>query len=232
MLAGRLVVGAVTDAAEGDALFDEFEPFSARWHVTAREDTAEPMQLINLSELDVTMSLRFNSPSDRLRLNKDGRLNAMSLFHMREVTDETAALLNYVWYDGQESVEATEQVEIGEDTLLYLEGKPVTKTRKLRQRSSRLSKAAKERYLAVHGELRCEICGINFKEVYGELGEGYIEAHHPEPLSKMDGTQFVDVEGMVLLCANCHRVLHRKSPPYSIEELRQVVKRQKEKRKD
>lgn len=229
LLAGRVVVGELTDAAEGDAMFDEFEPFSARWHVSAAEQTAEPMQLVNLSELGVTMSLRFESQSDRLRLDRRGRLNAMSLFSLRQLTDETAALLNYVWYDGQESVDGFEQVEIGEDTLLYMEGTPITRTRKLRQRSSRLTDAAKQRYLAVHGELRCEVCGINFEEVYGELGEGYIEAHHAEPLSKMDGAQFVDVEGIVLLCANCHRVLHRRSPPYSIEKLREIVEQRKQK---
>lgn len=229
LLAGRLVAGAVIDEAEADAVFDPLDLFDARWHVTAAPGTAEPMQLINLTELTVTMSLRFDSPADRLRLNRKGRLNAMSLYHMRALTDESAALLNYVWYSGRESLDAVEQVETGEDTFIYAEGKPTVKTRVLRQRSTRLTDEAKRRYLDEHGELRCQICGINFEEVYGKIGEGYIETHHRDPVSQMDGEQFVDVDGVVLLCANCHRMVHRKSPPYSIEELKQAVEAQKRK---
>lgn len=227
LLAGRLIVGAITDESEADEVFDPLDPFAARWHATAQVGTAEAMQLINLTELAVTMSLRFQSSADRLRLNRAGRLNPMSLYHMRQLTDESAALLNYTWYDGRESVDAVEQVEIGKDTFLYAEGKPIVQTRTLRQRSAKLTNEAKSRYYEEHGELRCQICGMNFEEVYGELGEGYIEAHHPDPVSEMDGEQFVDVDGIVLLCANCHRMVHRKSPPYSIEDLKRAVKQQR-----
>lgn len=224
LLAGRLVVGTVSDEAEADAVFDPLDPFAARWHATAQEGTAEPMQLINLTELAVTMSLRFEgTTADRLRLNRAGRLNPMSLYHIRQLTDESAALLNYTWHSGRESVQGVEHVEIDRDTFIYAEGKPVVQTRVLRQRSSKLVNEAKARYYEVHGELRCQVCDMNFEEVYGSLGEGYIEAHHPEPVSEMDGEQFVDVDGIVLLCANCHRMVHRKSPPFSIEELRRAV---------
>ncbi|MEM6529699.1 MAG: HNH endonuclease, partial [Chloroflexota bacterium] len=167
--------------------------------------------------------------SDRLRLNRQGRLNAMSLYHIRTLTDESAALLNFVWYDGRESVDAVEQVDTGEDTFIYAEGKPIVKTRTLRQRSSKLTNEAKSRFLEEHGELRCQICDLNFEEVYGEIGAGYIETHHEEPISQMDGEQFVDVDGVVLLCANCHRMVHRKTPPYSIEDLKRIVTEQRKK---
>ncbi|MEL6271078.1 MAG: HNH endonuclease [Chloroflexota bacterium] len=229
LLAGRMVAGTVIDESDADEEFDEFDLFDARWHVSAANGTTEPMQLINLTELAVTLSLRFESPSDRLRLNRQGRLNAMSLYHIRTLTDESAALLNFVWYDGRESVDAVEQVDTGEDTFIYAEGKPIVKTRTLRQRSSRLTNEAKSRYLEEHGELRCQICGLNFEELYGEIGAGYIETHHEEPISQMDGEQFVDVDGVVLLCANCHRMVHRKTPPYSVEDLKRIVTEQREK---
>lgn len=230
MLAGRLVAGFVTDAAESDAVFDEFELKNPRWQVTAQPGTVEKMQLINLTDLSVTLSLRFQSPSDRLRLNRQGRLNPISLYNMRQLTDDSASLLNYTWSDRRQGVAAVEQVDIEEDTFIYAEGKPTVRTRTLRQRSQRLTDEAKSRYLHEHGELRCEICGISFEEVYGTIGAGYIEAHHPEPLSEMDGEQFVDVDGIVLLCANCHRMVHRKSPPHSLKALRQAVESQRKKK--
>ncbi len=231
MLAGRMVIGLLTDASDADEVFDEFELKNPRWQVTAKPGTVEKMQLINLTELAVTMSLRFQSQSDRLRLTREGRLNPISLYNMRQLTDESAALLNYTWYDRRQGVEAVERVDIEEDAFIYAEGKEIRQTRTLRQRNPRLTDEAKSRYLHEHGELRCEICGTSFEEVYGAIGEGYIEAHHPEPLSEMDGEQFVDVDGIVLLCANCHRMVHRKSPPFSIEALRQAVESQRKKKK-
>jgi anti-sigma B factor antagonist len=72
---------------------------------------------------------------------------------------------------------------------------------------------------------RCEVCGFDFGEVYGELGEGYIEIHHLRALSQHKGeakaTTFKRVRAV---CANCHRVLHRRGArPISVEMLRRIV---------
>ncbi len=57
---------------------------------------------------------------------------------------------------------------------------------------------------------KCKICGFDFNEVYGEeLAENYIEVHHIKQLA--DGEQTVDpAKDLLPVCANCHRMLHRK----------------------
>lgn len=57
---------------------------------------------------------------------------------------------------------------------------------------------------------KCKICGFDFNEVYGEeLADGYIEVHHIKHLA--DGEQVVDpAKDLLPVCANCHRMLHRK----------------------
>lgn len=45
--------------------------------------------------------------------------------------------------------------------------------------------------IKVHGTT-CSVCGFNFKERYGELGEGYIEVHHLIPISSLSEKRKVD----------------------------------------
>ena len=78
----------------------------------------------------------------------------------------------------------------------------------------------------------CEACNFDFKKFYGDLslnkkGETYIEAHHLTPLSNLPegkALKFNPKEDFRVLCANCHRMVHRKNPPYTIEELKAKFK--------
>jgi predicted HNH restriction endonuclease len=227
LLAGRVQVGQVIDESEADSTFDTYSLLNAQWHVTAADKTAEPMQLVNLTEQSLTLSLRFQGSADRLRINRQGRLNTLSLYNLRRLTDDSGAVLNLAWYTAKDQLDAVEQVDTDDDPLIYAEGRTTIKRRVVRQRSAGLVNEAKARFAAEHGELRCEICDLNFAEVYGEIGAGYIEAHHPDPISEVEGERFTDVNGIVLVCANCHRMLHRKTPPYSIDALRDIVRAQR-----
>ncbi len=101
----------------------------------------------------------------------------------------------------------------------YEEGATREITRELRFRDSRLKKAA----ILIRG-CKCEICGFEFEESYGELGSGYIEIHHLRPLSKAKKSRPTSIEEVALVCANCHRVLHRHgAKPIPLEQLRRVV---------
>ncbi|MFQ3651911.1 MAG: HNH endonuclease [Gemmataceae bacterium] len=79
---------------------------------------------------------------------------------------------------------------------------------------------ARRRCIEAHGT-SCVICGFSFGEAYGEVAEGYIHVHHLRPLSEIGGEYTVDpVEDLRPVCPNCHAVLHRRIPAYSIEEVR------------
>jgi 5-methylcytosine-specific restriction enzyme A len=59
--------------------------------------------------------------------------------------------------------------------------------------------------------LTCQACGFNFEAVYGTTGKDYIEAHHLIPLSKLKGQRVAldPRRDFAVLCANCHRMIHR-----------------------
>ncbi len=90
------------------------------------------------------------------------------------------------------------------------------------ERNQKLSADAKK----FHGST-CKVCGFNFEQRYGERGRGYIEAHHivpfadlvkePEPVTLDPKTDFV------VVCANCHRMLHRTKPAILPDELKNLL---------
>lgn len=81
------------------------------------------------------------------------------------------------------------------------------------------SRANRAAAIAVHGS-SCTVCQFSFDESYGDLARGYVEVHHLLPVSSMGGARPVDpVTELVPLCANCHRMAHRRWPPYTPQEL-------------
>lgn len=78
--------------------------------------------------------------------------------------------------------------------------------------------------IEMHG-FSCKVCGFSFEAKYGEIGKSYIHVHHIEPLSSMPEAKVIDpVRDLVPVCPNCHSMLHKKCPPYTIEELRKILR--------
>lgn len=70
----------------------------------------------------------------------------------------------------------------------------------------------------------CLVCGINFALVYGAIGEEFIHVHHLIPLSEIGKSYKVNPKNdLKPVCPNCHAMLHKRSPPFTIEELRQII---------
>lgn len=73
----------------------------------------------------------------------------------------------------------------------------------------------------------CFICGFNFQKTYGELGKEFIHVHHLKPLSEIQKEYKVNpIKDLRPVCPNCHAMLHRKIPAYSIEEIQNIIKGQ------
>mgnify|MGYP002382359038 CR=1 FL=1 len=75
-----------------------------------------------------------------------------------------------------------------------------------------------------HFGLSCQACAMNFATVYGDVGEGFIHVHHLSPLGKAEAEREVDpLRDLRPVCANCHAMLHRREPPLTIQELRDLI---------
>jgi hypothetical protein len=70
----------------------------------------------------------------------------------------------------------------------------------------------------------CECCNFDFSNTYPNLGNGFIECHHKIPINQ--GERITKLEDLALVCANCHRMLHRKNNQndyYTVEELKDII---------
>lgn len=99
------------------------------------------------------------------------------------------------------------------------EGRRRLRVHLARERSRGLIKAFK----ASLPHFACEACGTDMGAVYGELGQGYIEAHHRRPVSEIVPGEVTKLSDLAALCPNCHRMIHRNGL-MSVEELAQRLK--------
>jgi predicted HNH restriction endonuclease len=72
---------------------------------------------------------------------------------------------------------------------------------------------------------KCYICDFDFEKIYGELGRSFIHVHHIKPLSEIKDTYTINpIKDLRPVCPNCHAMLHKRVPAYSIEEIQSRMK--------
>jgi 5-methylcytosine-specific restriction protein A len=78
--------------------------------------------------------------------------------------------------------------------------------------------------LEIHG-LICIGCGFDFHKFYGEVGQNFIIVHHTTPVSQLGDEYVLNPEtDLIPLCANCHAMIHRQNPPFTVQQLRTIIK--------
>jgi hypothetical protein len=83
---------------------------------------------------------------------------------------------------------------------------------------------ARNKSISYYGA-RCFVCAFDFSVTYGDFMDGYIHVHHLTPLSTIAATYQIDpINDLRPVCANCHAAIHYREPPYSIQELRDLMR--------
>lgn len=110
-----------------------------------------------------------------------------------------------------------------EDDYEGEEGGTLLKLHKSRERDRKLILRKRKQTLAEHGTLSCEACSLDFGERYGPHGDGYIEVHHLKPVASLAKGAKTKLSDLALVCANCHRMLHRGKRLIGLGELRAML---------
>lgn len=102
----------------------------------------------------------------------------------------------------------------------FQEGAILTRLHKRRERDPKASAKKKAAVLQQKGKLQCEACGFDFAVTYGKLGIGFAECHHRLPLSSLGSRTGTRLKDLAIVCANCHRMIHKTRPLMSVEEFK------------
>ncbi len=103
------------------------------------------------------------------------------------------------------------------------EGRLLTRLHRYRERNATIIKRKKASALKQYGHLCCEACNFDFHATYGDRGEGFIECHHTKPVSELAAGKTTKLGDLVLLCANCHRMIHVARPWLTVKELLEAL---------
>jgi 5-methylcytosine-specific restriction protein A len=80
-----------------------------------------------------------------------------------------------------------------------------------------------------HGTI-CQACDFDFEKRYGAIGKGFIEAHHLKPIATLEEGVAVTYDvaaDFAVLCANCHRMIHKSDNPSDLIKFRELVRSNK-----
>jgi 5-methylcytosine-specific restriction enzyme A len=125
---------------------------------------------------------------------------------------------------GADAIEASDgvfsdlldQVELLHETL---EGRKLLREHLIRERDPTIIRRFKDSLRSY----RCSVCSLSFEEIYGKIGKAFIEAPHVEPIAGRNEDCPTTLSDLIAVCSNCHRMLHRKSPPYSAAEMANLM---------
>lgn len=87
------------------------------------------------------------------------------------------------------------------------------------------SREARDKCMSYWGTI-CLVCDFDFGKVYGDIGKDYIHVHHIIPLSEIKQEYTVDYKNDLRpVCPNCHAMIHKRKPPFTIEKLKTKLRR-------
>lgn len=109
----------------------------------------------------------------------------------------------------------------------FPEGDVLTRIHVLRERNRKAVARKKQQVFDATGKLACEACGFDFQSCYGPLGAGFAECHHTVPLAELPGRRSLQLADLAILCANCHRMIHKARPVLRVSEFSLLVRSHK-----
>lgn len=142
-------------------------------------------------------------------------IESLSLLHRTAEAIQAAIFIE----NPENSADAFDEEDV------FPEGHILTKQHVLRERNRAAVAAKVDQVLRRDGRVSCEVCNFDFLEFYGELGRGFAECHHIVPLAEAAFSRTTRLSDLAIVCANCHRMLHRGRPVLTVDGLKSLITR-------
>ena len=193
-----------------------------------RKRVAEFADTLPIKEIDLGSSARL--PGDYATGHALGVTYALSTLpdeqKLRADLQTIVRAYRALTYRGGIDADVDSQSDVAEEFGIPA-GAPVTETRKyVYHRKIERNRTAARQAKKFHGT-RCQACDLDFGERYGELGKGFIEAHHLRPIATLQegvAVKYNIAGDFAVLCSNCHRMIHRSSDPSKLDKFRAIIK--------
>jgi 5-methylcytosine-specific restriction protein A len=114
--------------------------------------------------------------------------------------------------------------DVDYESMTAIEGRRKWAQHFSRERKPEIVTAKKAHVLKTTGSLKCEACEFDFAERYDAIGEGFCEVHHKVSLSSLNEESETKLEDLVVLCSNCHRMIHRTKPMAGVNEFKKLIR--------
>jgi 5-methylcytosine-specific restriction endonuclease McrA len=116
--------------------------------------------------------------------------------------------------------EYTAPEEIPSSPTEYVEGA----VRSILVNAYERNRRAREKCIQHYGRT-CVVCGFDFRARYGQAAAGYIQIHHVVPIARIRKEYRLNpIADLRPVCPNCHAVIHRREPAFSIDEVKRMLR--------
>jgi predicted HNH restriction endonuclease len=215
-LLGRILADAIVSQAQAARRLGRRpnELWEADYHVLA----APPiMRAVAIPFTQTLQNLQLASGRTVGRLRGPNSVQGFRV--LREIAPDSAAALDTLIRDLTATDVSVPDLDIHPEERMSVEGQLALRIHLARERDPRIV-AQKKRAAA---SLACEACGFLFRARYGTVAADYCEIHHLLPLAQSDSGHATRLDDLAILCANCHRVSHLRTPPFTVDEIRAML---------
>lgn len=140
--------------------------------------------------------------------------------NLEKLRADSIAIREHYPYVVAQGVQVLEDDGVEEGGILHA-------SHRLYERDASVIRKKKKDVFEKHMALKCEVCEFDFAEVYGELGHQFAECHHNKPVSKMKPGDKTKQSDLSIVCANCHRMLHRDRELLSVAGLKALLAKER-----
>lgn len=195
---------------------------ASRWEITNQSVIDK---FIRQLRPDIESASQFDSLLEKWLLNNSSELQHIILKHKSDKNDQTL-ISNAFFKAPEEDILLAEEFGADPNDAEFREGKEKLKIHLIKERNRHLVQLAKEQWHKENiGTVSCAICLFSFDETYGDIGKGYIEAHHILPVSSLTPDTIIKIGDLVPVCSNCHSIIHRYRPWLTIDQLRNTIRK-------
>lgn len=199
---------------------------SAGYSVAARREITNQSvidKFVRQLRPQVQSAAQFDQLLEKWLFNDSMELKTIISKHKSSKNDEMI-IQNAFHKAPEDEILLSEEFGFDPNDSEFKEGKEKLRIHLIKERNRNLVQLAKEEWFRMYsGNILCSVCSFSFENKYGEIGKGYIEAHHLMPLSTLTADTVTRISDLAPVCSNCHSIIHRHRPWLSISSLKSAV---------